>query len=135
MRITLKGRDGAADQSWDYNERMSLQEAMTIKDKLGLTVLGFTDGLQVMDPYALAGLVWLVRSRAGEPELDPRMLDFDLGDLDIEDPDADAKDEAATAADPQPPAETPEPEIVHDGVVDASTTPTPAAPAGVAAGS
>jgi hypothetical protein len=135
VRITLKGHDGAADRSWDYNERMSLQEAMTIKDKLGLTVLGFTDGLMVMDPYALAGLVWLVRSRAGEPELDPRMLNFDLGDLDIEDPDADAKDEAATAADPQPPAETPEPEIVHDGVVDASTTPTPADPAGAVAGS
>jgi hypothetical protein len=118
MRITLKGKTEADSKSWDYNERLSLQEAMTIKDKLGLTVMGFTDGLMVMDPYALAGLLWLVRSRAGEPELDPRMLDFDLGDLDIEDPDETAKEAAAAAADPPvPPAAAPE--------VAASTTPTP----------
>jgi hypothetical protein len=126
VRISIKQADGSR-KSWDYDERMSLKEAMTIKAKLGLTVLGFTDGLAQMDPYALAGLIWLVRSRDGEPELDPRLIDFDLGDLDIEDPDAAAKDAAAEVeADPPVPPEA-APQLAP--VVAASTTPTPPAEA------
>lgn len=78
MKIVIDGTVYA------YDGRMRLLEAIRVKQRLGLTLVDFEQGVNHGDPVALQALLWLVRHRAGETDLDPADVDCDLGDLRLE---------------------------------------------------
>lgn len=89
MIVTIAGK------RYDFDEnKLRLTEAYALKNMTarpdlgfgGYTVKSWQGALNEMEPDALAFLVWLVRTRAGEQvEFTPEALDFDLGAMDFED--------------------------------------------------
>lgn len=80
MRIHFGGKE------YDFTPPLRLREAIVIKQALGLTIDDFDRGMASTDPVAWQAMAWVVRSRAGEAELDPRTIDFDTDTWWIEAP-------------------------------------------------
>lgn len=67
--------------SYDYDAgKLMISEAMEIKQRTGLNLQGWQQGLEDMDPFAVKALVYLLKQRAGESPIWDS-LDFDLGEL------------------------------------------------------
>lgn len=67
MKLTLEGTTYESPILALF--KMSIGEARTIKRNTGLTILGWQEGLKAMDqidPDICIGLIYLLRSRAGE---------------------------------------------------------------------
>lgn len=70
-----------AGVAYDYDAgKLMISEAMEIKQRTGMNLQAWQQGLEDMDPFAVKALVYLLKQRAGEgPSWDT--LDFDLGEL------------------------------------------------------
>lgn len=68
---------------YDYDAtRLLISEAMEVKQRTGMNMQAWQQGLADIDPYAVKALVFLLKKRAGErPDWDT--LDFDLGGLEM----------------------------------------------------
>lgn len=83
MKISVDGK------SYDYEPgKLMLSEARQLQRHTGQTLAEWQHGLNVLDADSVAGLVWLLRRRAGE-DLSFDELEFDLGTFEAtEDDDA-----------------------------------------------
>ena len=61
MKITYEGQDYELDL-----DEMDTNQAKTIKAACGLTVMGLQRGMVEVDPDAMVGLYWLMKTQAGE---------------------------------------------------------------------
>lgn len=110
--IKLDGKQWLFDE-----ESWTLDEWFIIKNATGLARIPFLNGVLEEDPFALQGLVWLLRSRDGEPNLRLSDVNFRPADLDwdaVEEPDA----VPPSVGDAEPP-KTSEP----DGIVTSTSSP------------
>lgn len=81
MKIKVDGRE----YEYDPN-RLLFSEAAFVQKKTGMKIQEWQQGLADMDAFALAGVVYIVRKRAGEtPDWDT--LDFDIASLEFVDDD------------------------------------------------
>lgn len=90
MKISVDGTTYDFDQS-----RLMLSEARLIERNTGMTIPRWQKALDEFNSDALAGLVLLLRRRAGETELLYEDVEFDVASIEIHD------DEPAP---PHPPA-------------------------------
>lgn len=82
MKLTIDGQHYEFDM-----DRLLFSEMAFVQKKTGLKLQEWQRGLNEMDAFALAGLVYIVRKRAGEqPDWDT--LDFDIASFDAEDDEA-----------------------------------------------
>ena len=90
MKISVDGT------SYDFDQgRLMLSEARLIEKNTGMTIPRWQKALDEFNSDALAGLVLLLRRRAGETELQFEDVEFDVASLTI--------DDDAPAAPPHPP--------------------------------
>ena len=77
MKIKVDGT------TYEYDaERLLFSEAAFVQKKTGLKLQEWQKGLAEMDAYAVAGLVYILKKRAGEqPDWDS--LDFDIAGLEF----------------------------------------------------
>ena len=77
MKVIIDGKTYEFEQ-----EKLLYSEIAFIQKKTGLKLQQWQDGLGEMDAFALGGLVYILRKRAGEqPDWDT--LDFDVASLEI----------------------------------------------------
>ena len=70
MKICYEGEELEFDL-----EQITVRQAMMLKMKLGLTLLGLDQGLSTGDPDAMLAVFWLMKTQAGDK--------VDLDDLDF----------------------------------------------------
>lgn len=71
MKIDYEG------ESLEFDlENITVRQAMAIKMKTGLTLMGLDQGLAVGDPDALLAIYWLMRTQAEGKPVDMDNLDF-----------------------------------------------------------
>lgn len=90
------------DSFYDFDQsRLMLKEAMAVKTYTGLSLQDWMKSLEDFDPPAVAALVWILRTRAGE-EVRYSEIDFNLADFEIipDEGDADAADPTSGASTP-----------------------------------
>lgn len=121
IQFTVQGKPHEVDQ-----ERLSIAEAMEIKQATGLTVRGFLNGLKEYDVEAIVALVWLARSRAGERGSIKQIIasNFDLlADFDIikEQGEEDGEEDGEGEGEPVPTGGATPPETASTST--SSTTP------------
>lgn len=69
------------EQSWDWDpDDIEVDEARAIKKATGLSWAPFLAGIFELDPDALRGLVWFLRSKT-EPGLPIDLVKFRISDL------------------------------------------------------
>lgn len=72
------------EQSWEIDdEKLTLADAFLIKSGTGLALKPFFEGITIMDPTCLQGLVWFLRRKAGE-SINIADVDFVITDLKLE---------------------------------------------------
>lgn len=70
------------DQTYEHDPaRFMSSEARAVKRAIGMNPDEFNKGLGEDDPDAVAALVWILRRRAGEPDLAFDDCDFNLSEL------------------------------------------------------
>lgn len=72
MKVNYEGEELEFDL-----EKITVRQAMVLKMKLGLTLLGLDEGLASGDPDALLAVYWLMRTHSGE-KVDIDDLDFKI---------------------------------------------------------
>lgn len=72
MKVNYEGEELEFDL-----EKITVRQAMVLKMKLGLTLLGLDEGLAAGDPDALLAVYWLMRTHSGE-KVDIDDLDFKI---------------------------------------------------------
>jgi hypothetical protein len=81
LKIKVDGKEYGYDPT-----KLLFSEAAFVQKRTGLKVQEWQAGLAEMDAYALAGLVYILRKRAGEaPDWDD--FDFDIASLEFVDDD------------------------------------------------
>lgn len=70
MKIDYEGEELDFDL-----EQITVRQAMFLKTKLGLTLLGLDQGLSTGDPDAMLAVFWLMKSQGGT-KVDIDTLDF-----------------------------------------------------------
>lgn len=60
MRFTIEGRE------YDFDRKMTVEEAMVFQDKAGLGLSQIDEELDRGNPYAVTALIYLGKKRAGE---------------------------------------------------------------------
>lgn len=100
MRIEYEG------ESLEFDlEQLTVRQAMYLKMRLGLTLLGLDQGLVAGDPDALLAIYWLMRTQGSDKPVDIDTLDFKVVKLANAVQTAveaeQAEQEAAAAADPK----------------------------------
>ena len=71
MKIVYEG------ETLDFDlDQITVRQAMYLKTKLGLTLLGLDQGLASGDPDALLAIYWLIRTHAEGKTVDIDTLDF-----------------------------------------------------------
>jgi hypothetical protein len=78
-------------------EKITVRQAMMLKQKLGLTLLGLDEGLATGDPAAMLAVYWLMRTLNGD-KVDIDDLDFKVVVLANAIQEAVEKEEAAAKA-------------------------------------
>ncbi len=83
LKVTLGDEDlGVFDE-----KKFSVSDAILVKNatggQRGLTVKGFVEGIEEMDPHALQALVWFLRFKKGE-QVHISTIDFAFADFDLE---------------------------------------------------
>lgn len=72
------------DKTYEHDPRKFMSsEARAVKHATGMNPDEFNKGLGQDDPFAVAALVWILRRRAGEPDLAYEDCDFNLSDLEF----------------------------------------------------
>lgn len=72
------------DQTYDHDpNRFMSSEARAVKRATGMNPDEFNKGLAEDDPFAVAALVWVLRRRAGEPDLAFDDCDFNMSELSL----------------------------------------------------
>lgn len=96
MRIKVE------DTTYDFEPgSVTVREAIALKAHTGMALKAWQAGLSEVDGMAFLGLVWLLKTRAGEPVVFDD-LDFAIDALDMDEDKAEDKEEAPdpTTADP-----------------------------------
>jgi hypothetical protein len=71
MKINYEG------ETLDFDmEQITVRQAMYLKMKLGLTLMGLDQGLIAGDPDALLAIYWLMRTQVADSPVDIDNLDF-----------------------------------------------------------
>lgn len=97
MKITVDGTVYDFDQA-----RLGMREAYRLQEQTGMNLQRWQTGLVESDVKALAGLVFLLKTRAGET-VDWDTFDFDLGSLEIEDAAPEVEGDASDpSSEPEP---------------------------------
>ncbi|WP_435111871.1 hypothetical protein [Nocardiopsis synnemataformans] len=65
MIIKLMHHD-APTQEWEWSGAPTLSEARLIKERTGLTIKGFLEGFQEMDPDAITAMLYVLHRREGK---------------------------------------------------------------------
>ena len=73
MKVNYEGEELEFDL-----ERVTVRQAMQLKMKLGLTLLGLDEGLTKGDPDALLAVYWLMRTHSSDKPVDIDTLDFKI---------------------------------------------------------
>lgn len=73
MKVCYEGEELEFDL-----ERVTVRQAMQLKMKLGLTLLGLDEGLTKGDPDALLAVYWLMRTHSSDKPVDIDTLDFKI---------------------------------------------------------
>jgi hypothetical protein len=85
MKFRVDGRMYEFDQS-----RITIKEAMQIKVSTGYGLKAFLEGLEEGDPFSIASIVWLARTRDGETvkfeDVDFNLIDFEADGEEEPDP-------------------------------------------------
>lgn len=77
MKVKVEG------VTYDYDaSRLLISEAMEVKQRVGMNLTTWQQGLADLDPAAVKMLVFLLKRRAGE-QPDWETLDFDLGGMEM----------------------------------------------------
>lgn len=97
MKVLIDG------QAYEYdNARLLFSEAAFVQKKTGMKLPQWQRGLEEQDAFAVAGLVYILRKRAGEqPDWDT--LEFDMATLEIipDESEQETGPKEAAPADPQ----------------------------------
>lgn len=82
MKISVDGK------TYNYDPgKLMLSEARQLQAATGQTLVQWQRGLNDLDADSVAGLVWLLRKREGEPELQFGEVEFDLGSFEASEDD------------------------------------------------
>lgn len=82
MKISVDGN------TYEYDPgKLMLSEARLLQGATGQTLRQWQNGLNALDADSVAALVWLLRRRAGEPDLAFADVEFDLGSFEAQEDD------------------------------------------------
>lgn len=79
IRVTFKGEDLGTFS----DRRVTTSESILMKQRTGLSMKAFLEGIGELDGEAMNALVWLLKFRKGET-VDAKTLSFEYGDLQME---------------------------------------------------
>lgn len=117
----MRFRIGEDVYEWD-DTTLTVAEARVIKKNTGMGLRSFTNGLNDVDPDAIAAMIFLARRRKGEAVRWQDMDDIDLGSFDMLPDEEPSEEDNCVAGDEEVPPTVPEPETTPDS--NDGTTPT-----------